>query len=249
MNVVDNTSEYVNTPGGGEIPPCTGLIPDALPEVQQQTTTLKNLPSGVSTRNALLPKDIQEARRAARTPHWYVLRCTYGRERKSVEYLETKNLTVYYPTDIRIKVIDGKRKKVEESFFPNLIFVFGLFNDLTTHVYDNVHEATKPLRFYYHRYNNGMKTVRVPLTITDRQMESIRRTCSSGSDDIIISPTVIRQFEKGQSVRVIEGKFKGVEGKVARYQGQQRVAIIVEGAFTVATAYVPSAFLEKMSED
>ena len=51
MNVVDNTSEYVNTPGGGEIPPCTGLIPDALPEVQQQTTTLKNLQSGVSTRN------------------------------------------------------------------------------------------------------------------------------------------------------------------------------------------------------
>ena len=69
------------------------------------------------------------------------------------------------------------------------------------------------------------------------------------ADDIIITTSAIRQFEKGQSVRVIEGKFKGVEGKVARYQGQQRVAIIVEGAFTVATAYVPSAFLEKMSED
>ena len=65
-------------------------------------------------------------------------------------------------------------------------------------------------------------------------------------DDIIVSPNVIHQFEKGKNVRIIDGKFKGVEGKVARYHGQQRVAIIIDGAFTVATAYVPSAFLEEI---
>ena len=45
-------------------------------------------------------------------------------------------------------------------------------------------------------------------------------------------------------MRVIDGKFKGVEGRVARYQGQQRVAVIVEDVLTMATAYLPTAFLE-----
>ena len=79
-------------------------------------------------------------------------------------------------------------------------------------------------------------------------MESIRKTCSSSSDDIIISQTPIGQFKKGRHVRVIDGKFKGVEGIVARYHKQQRVAIIIDGFFTVITAYVPSAFLEEIQQ-
>ena len=42
-------------------------------------------------------------------------------------------------------------------------------------------------------------------------------------------------------VRIIDGKFKGVVGRVARYQGQQRVGIVIDGMLTVATAYVPTA--------
>ena len=247
MKVVDNASEYVTPIGGGERPPCTGITPDALPEVQKPLLA-ENLQSGVSTNNVPLPKEIQEARRAARTPHWFVLRCTYGREKKSAEYLKSKNITIYYPTEVSVKFVDGKRKNVEESFFPNLIFVYGMFNELKTYVYNNEHEATKPLRFYYHRCQKGRKTVEKPLTITKKQMEDIQKTCSAGSDDIIVSPNAIQQFEKGKSVRIIDGKFKGVEGKVARYHGQQRVAIIIDGAFTIVTAYVPSAFLEEIKE-
>ena len=47
-------------------------------------------------------------------------------------------------------------------------------------------------------------------------------------------------------MRVIDGVFKGVIGKVARYHGQQRVAIIIDELMTIASAYVPSAFLEKI---
>jgi len=35
-------------------------------------------------------------------------------------------------------------------------------------------------------------------------------------------------------------------GKVARYHGQQRVAVITDGLLTIASAYVPSAFLENI---
>lgn len=59
-----------------------------------------------------------------------------------------------------------------------------------------------------------------------------------------MSLSYIQKFQSGQTVRVIDGAFKGVVGKVARYQGQQRVAIIIDGLLSIASAYVPSAFLE-----
>ena len=54
----------------------------------------------------------------------------------------------------------------------------------------------------------------------------------------------VPKFEKGQLVKVIDGAFKGVIGRVARWQGQQRVGVVVDDLVTVVTAYVPSAFLE-----
>ncbi|MQN17676.1 hypothetical protein F7D93_17080 [Prevotella copri] len=38
-------------------------------------------------------------------------------------------------------------------------------------------------------------------------------------------------------------QFKGVIGRVARWQGQQRVGVVVDELVTVVTAYIPSAFL------
>ena len=46
-------------------------------------------------------------------------------------------------------------------------------------------------------------------------------------------------------VRVTDGEFKGVEGRVARVSGQQRVVVEVEGVCLISTAYIPSAFIEK----
>ena len=50
-------------------------------------------------------------------------------------------------------------------------------------------------------------------------------------------------------MRVVDGCFKGVEGKVARYHGQQRVAVVIDGLMTVATAYIPNAFLRFMDKE
>ena len=59
----------------------------------------------------------------------------------------------------------------------------------------------------------------------------------------IVSLGEVPKFEKGQLVKVIDGAFKGVIGRVARWQGQQRVGVVVDELVTVVTAYIPSAFL------
>ena len=63
------------------------------------------------------------------------------------------------------------------------------------------------------------------------------------SHNTIVSLVEVPKFEKGQLVKVIDGAFKGVIGRVARWQGQQRVGVVVDELVTVVTAYIPSAFL------
>ena len=61
-----------------------------------------------------------------------------------------------------------------------------------------------------------------------------------------MAPLNIPNFQMGQKVRVIEGEFKGIVGIVSRWRGQQRVGITLQGLCIIATAYVPSAFLESL---
>ena len=77
-------------------------------------------------------------------------------------------------------------------------------------------------------------------------MESLKIICEAEASDIIVSLSSVPNFQAGQMVRVIEGAFKGVVGRVKRWQGQQRVGVIIGDMATFVTAYVPSAFLEKI---
>lgn len=80
-------------------------------------------------------------------------------------------------------------------------------------------------------------------------MESLKIICAAESADILLVPEEVHKFEEGQPVRIIEGQFKGVIGKVARYQGQQRVGVVIDGVVTAITAYIPNAFLENISQE
>jgi len=46
-------------------------------------------------------------------------------------------------------------------------------------------------------------------------------------------------------VKVIDGVFQGVEGRVARVAGQQRVIVNLSQVGLISTAYIPTAFIEK----
>lgn len=251
MKIADNASIDDNTHGGGEIPPRTGLTPNALPEVQEPVLA-ENSQTGVSTRNALLATgivktkatDIPKPRREKNTPHWYALRCTYGREQAAYDHLVSKGITVFYPTTNVVKLIKGKRKIVTESRLPNIFFAFGTEEQLKSFVYDNVN--LPHLRFYYRHTHVGRRINKTPLIVPDYQMESLKIICAAEASDIIVSLTSVPNFQAGQLVRVIEGPFKGVIGRVKRWQGQQRVGIIIGNMATFATAYVPSAFLEEI---
>lgn len=242
MKVDEWTSEDVHTPGGGEFPPCAGLTSNALPEAQS-TLSAESSQTGVSTRNAHIASK-PKAQKEEGFPHWYALRTTYGREKKAYDYMTAKGITAFYPTTNVVKLIKGKRKVVTESRLPNLFFAYGTEEQLKSFVYDNVNLPF--LRFYYRHVHEGARIIKRPLVVPEYQIESLKIICASEAEDIILVPSDVKKFKAGQTVRVIEGVFKGVIGKVARFQGQQRIGIVIDGLMTVASAYVPSAFLENI---
>ena len=242
MKVDEWTSNDGHTLGGGEFPPCAGLTSNALPEAQS-TISAESSQTGVSTKNALLATK-SKAQREADIPHWYALRTTYGREKKAYDYMTAKGITAFYPTTNVVKLIKGKRKNVTESRLPNIFFAYGTEEQLKEYVYDNVNLPF--LRFYYRHYHEGSKIKKTPLIVPDNQMDSLKIICAADAENTFVSLVKVPKFEKGQLVRVIDGVFKGVIGRVARWQGQQRVGVVVDDLVTMATAYIPSAFLEKI---
>ena len=158
--------------------------------------------------------------------------------------MTAKGITAFYPTTDTVKLIKGKRKIVTESRLPNIFFAYGTEEQLKSFVYDNVNLPF--LRFYYRHVHVGRRIEKIPMIVPDYQMDSLKIICAADADNTIVSLAEVPKFKQGQMVRVIDGAFKGVVGRVARWQGQQRVAVVLEELVTVVTAYVPSAFLEKI---
>ena len=242
MKIDECTPENVHTVGGGETPPCAGLTPNVLPEAQSTISAVSSH-TGVSTRNVHTGTTLKQQKQED-TPHWYALRCTYGREKAAYDYFVAKGIIAFYPTTNAVKIINGKRKVVAESRLPNIFFAFGTEEQIKTFVYDNVNLPY--LRFYYCHKHIGNRIIKFPLIVPNYQMESLKIICAAEASDIVISLSSVPNFQAGQMVRVIEGTFKGVIGRVKRWHGQQRVGFVIGGMATFATAYVPSAFLENI---
>ena len=208
-----------------------GFTSNVLPEVQTPPEE-KNSQTGVSTRNV-----------HKQTEHWYALRTTYGREKKAHDFIIAHEGTAFLPTIMVEKVIKGKTKLVKTSRIPNVFFAFGTEESIKSFVYDNVNLPY--LRFYYKYTHNGARIEKTPLIVPDNQIRSLQIICSQESaNDVLVLSEEIQKFKAGEKVRIIDGAFAGVEGIVARFQGQQRVGIVIDGLLTAVTAYVPSAFLE-----
>lgn len=240
MKVEICTSSDAYSSGDQKKSPSTGLTSSALPETANPQKEEKHQ-VGVSTKYALSETN-QKPKINHPEAHWYALRTTYGREKKAYDYLVSKGVKAFCPTLHVTKEVKGERRVVVESRLPNIFFAHGTEEELKQFVYDNVNLPF--LRFYYRHFHQGSKIQKVPLIVPDYQIESLRIICESEANDVLLVPENEQKFKSGQRVRVIDGKFKGVEGRVARYHGQQRVAVIIDDIATIATAYLPSAFLE-----
>ena len=106
-------------------------------------------------------------------------------------------------------------------------------------------EKTSVLKFYLDKTKpleeNGKHP---PLTIPFTAMINFIKATSTDSEHVRIVSSEQCHYKSGDIVKVIDGEFKGVVGKVARIAGQQRVVVEISGLCLVATAYIPTDFIK-----
>ena len=206
---------------------CTRLTPVVLPEAKSSQT-------GVSVEYVHDP-----------TKNWYVFRASYGREDKAADFLIEEGTYAYIAKRYVRKYINRRPKKVLETLMPN--FVFAYTNKEKAEEYTKNTPELSYLTFYYNHFEwildfEGKKK-NPPLTIPCREMENfIIATCNKDEHLMLVEESQCH-FKGGEIVRVTDGSFKGVEGRVARVAGQQRVIVSLTNVGMVSTAYIPKAFL------
>lgn len=210
--------------GGGNNPPDVGLASSVLPE---KVTRI-----GVSSNYA--QKEGHQ---------WFVLRATYGRSEQAYDALVKNHIETYIPKHYVLKEINGKKKRILEPLLPNLVFVYAMEG--------KVQECLKKFSFLrFYRDKTQLQSLQdgkhPPLIISYTEMMNFIRLTSIDDEHVKMVDEQHCHYKSGDMVRVIDGKFKGIIGRVARVSGQQRVVVKVKSVCVVTTAYVPSAFIEEL---
>lgn len=174
---------------------------------------------------------------------WFVLRASYHREKKAYDYLINIGIECFLPLHRTLKYIQGKRQFVVESYLPSLLFVY-VSPEIIDHCIKNTPELHF-LSYYYDHFTTNEDGKNPPLTVPYDQMMNFIKVASIDNRHIKLVKPENCHYKSGDMVRIIEGEFKGVEGRVARVAGQQRVVVEIEGICLISTAYIPNAFIEK----
>ena len=206
----------------GNKPQCFGLAATALPEANGSQT-------GVSVENVPTEK-IQ----------WFVLRLSYGRAEKANDLLSAKELETYLPLHI-YKEVNGKRKKRRVPMLPNFLFVHTCLS-----LFESLLKSSPDFRFisfYYDHFNTKPDGKNPPLVVPANSMDNFIKLTSIDDEHILLIDEINGTYKQGDYVRIIDGPFKGIEGRVTKITGQKRVIVELPGLCSVATAYIPKAFL------
>ena len=220
-----NTTPDVDIRRGNK-PQCFGLTATALPEANGSQT-------GVSVENV-----------PAEEVQWYVLRISYGRTEKANDLLMSKNVKTYLPLHTHYKEVNGKRKKQRVPMLPNFLFVHTTLTMLKT-ILKSITNKTL-ITFYYDHFSTTEDGKNPPLVVPSTAMNNFIKLTSIDDENIILIDHVNGKFKKGDQVRIVAGPFKGIEGRVTKITGQKRVIVELPGLCSIATAYVPKAFIKKM---
>ena len=175
---------------------------------------------------------------------WYVFRATYGREERAYDYIVGSGTYAYIAKRYVWKESGGRKMRVTETLIPNLLFVYTTEDRARGFI-----KSTSPISFlsyYYNHFRIDTAGKNPPLTISCKEMENFIIATSNRSEHLRFVEMKQCHFKSNAMVRVIEGIFKGVEGRVARVAGQQRVVITLSQVGLVSTAYIPTAFIEEL---
>ncbi|NQT95308.1 MAG: transcription termination/antitermination factor NusG [Candidatus Omnitrophica bacterium] len=161
--------------------------------------------------------------------YWYVIHTLTGQEEKVKANLENRLALssvkeqisqVLIPTEVVSEVKSGKKKISERKFFPGYILVHMELTDESWYLVKNTPGITGFI-------SSGSK----PTPLLEEEIENILKQTEEKKEKPIPKVT----FEKGESVRIIEGPFTNFNGNVDEVnpeKGKLKVSVMIFGRST-----------------
>jgi len=151
---------------------------------------------------------------------WYVLH-TYSGYEENVEKnlrqridsmdMEDKIFNILIPIEKKIKIKNGKRKVVEEKIFPGYVMVEMVVTDESWYVVRNTPNVT-----------GFIGTGTIPTPVSDHEIKDLQKRMGVEEPKFKIDVTL------GSPVRIIDGPFKNLEGKITNIdEAKGKVKVIV----------------------
>lgn len=174
----------------------------------------------------------------ATQPRWYVLRATYSRELKVQTALQEKGIRTFIPM-MWSAPSSPTRSGIPRKLVPAVSgLVFALATREALDLYIRSFGDTRPVNYYWDRTTNA------PLTVPAKAMEDFITIASTLDEDLIYLTEISDKLREGQTVKVKDGPFKGVEGKIVRIRKSRRILVELPGMLAVASTYIPAQYLE-----
>ena len=164
--------------------------------------------------------------------HWYVAN-TCRQEKKIKQRLDSMGIENFIPFQQIARKIHGVDKLIEVPVIPNLVFIHTTLKTCMS----LIQEYAFDMRYLRDRETGNF------LIVPDKQMNDFMFLLDFSKE---MEEVVNENLKKGDKVRVIKGDFAGIEGELIRVKGHKRVVVRLEGVVSLATAYIPSSFLEKI---
>ena len=169
---------------------------------------------------------------------WYALRVSYSRELKIQETLNGLGVRTFVPMMWK-KSASADGTQVTKKLVPavgNLCFAYWTKPAIEDFI--RGFGETSPVHFYWDR------TAGRPLIVSDKAMNDFMTVSSTLDEDLIYITEITGKLREGQTVKVKEGPFEGVEGKVVRIRKSRRILVELPGMLAVATTYIAPEKLE-----
>lgn len=171
--------------------------------------------------------------------HWFALSVRNNKVLDARERLAPLCADTYVPLTVRV---DPKGRRTEVPAVSRLLFVRTTAGELLE--LERVSgQGTIPAFFIYRD-----TTRRAPQVIPEGQMRMFMLVSSAGEADLVYLDSVPANYQAGQRVRVIEGVFKGAEGRVRRVRRDRRVVVEIAGVCAVALPFLHHSFLQIIEE-
>ena len=172
---------------------------------------------------------------------WYALRVSYSRELKVRDKLNESGIRTFVPMmwrrcPVKPGMTTGNPSRRLVPAVGNLCFAYSTRAELEDFI--RGYGETSPVHFYWDR------TANKPLTVPEKAMNDFIAVSSTLDEDLIYITEITSKLREGQTVKVKEGPFKGVEGKVVRIRKSRRILVELPGMLAVATTYIQPEYLE-----